>query len=45
MLDRLEAVDFNVFTSRPALGTSDALVIAFGTALWHRHVGTVAPTP
>ncbi|MDP3718061.1 MAG: squalene synthase HpnC [Acidobacteriota bacterium] len=45
ILDRLEAGHYDVFTSRPALGTSDALVIAFGTALWRRHAGTVAPTP
>ena len=37
ILDRLEAVDFDVFTSRPSLHTSDAIVIAFGTALWRRH--------
>ncbi len=40
ILDRLDAVDFDVFTSRPALGTRDALVIAFGTVLWPRHRGT-----
>jgi len=34
ILDRLEAVNFNVFTSRPALGISDALVIASRTLLW-----------
>lgn len=47
ILDRLESVSFDVFTSRPSLGTFDALVIAFGTALWRRHVGTgtAAPTP
>lgn len=45
ILDRLGEVEFDVFTSRPKLGTRDALVIAFGTALWRRHVGTVAPTP
>ncbi len=37
ILDRLEAVDFDVFTSRPSLHTSDAIVIAFGAALWRRH--------
>jgi len=37
ILERLEAVDFDVFTSRPSLHTSDAIVIAFGTALWRRH--------
>ena len=36
ILDRLEAVDFDVVTSRPALRTSDAIVIACGTALWRR---------
>lgn len=45
ILDRLEAGNFDVFASRPALGTRDAIVIAFGTALWRRRVGTVAPTP
>jgi len=45
ILDRLEDVDFDVFASRPALGTSDALVIAFGAALWRRPGGTPAPTP
>lgn len=34
ILDRLEAVNFNVFTSRPALGISDAIVIASKTLLW-----------
>ncbi|MSO34967.1 MAG: squalene synthase HpnC, partial [Acidobacteria bacterium] len=34
ILDRLEAVNFNVVTSRPALGISDALVIASKTLLW-----------
>ncbi len=45
ILDRLEAGHFDVLASRPALGTRDAIVIAFGTALWRRSVGTVAPTP
>ena len=45
ILDRLDDVDFDVFASRPALGTSDALVIAFGAALWRRPGGTPAPTP
>lgn len=44
ILDRLEAVNYDVFTSRPSLGTSDAIVIAFGTALWRRHAGTMAPS-
>jgi len=34
ILDRLEAVNFNVVTARPALGISDALVIASKTLLW-----------
>jgi squalene synthase HpnC len=34
ILDRLEAGHFDVFRSRPALGTRDALVIAFNTLLW-----------
>lgn len=34
ILDRLEKVGFDVFTSRPTLGTTDALVIACGTLLW-----------
>jgi len=34
ILDRLEAVDFDVFTSRPALGTRDAIVIASKALLW-----------
>jgi squalene synthase HpnC len=38
ILDRLEAVNYDVFTSRPSLGASDALVIAFGTALWRRQL-------
>ena len=36
ILDRLVAVDFDVFTSRPSLGTADAMVIAFDTAFWRR---------
>jgi len=44
ILDRLASVDYDVFNSRPSLGTGDAIVIAFGTALWRRHVGAVAPT-
>ncbi len=36
ILDRLEAVAFDVFTQRPSLGTADAMVIAFGTAFWRR---------
>jgi len=34
VLDRLEAVNYDVFTSRPRLGTSDAIVIASKTLLW-----------
>jgi squalene synthase HpnC len=34
ILDRLVEVDFDVFTSRPKLGTVDALVIASRTLLW-----------
>ena len=34
ILDRLEAGNFNVFTSRPALGISDAIEIASKTLLW-----------
>lgn len=34
ILERLEAVDFDVFRSRPKLGTGDAIVIASKTLLW-----------
>lgn len=34
ILDRLDRVDFDVFSSRPKLGTGDALVIASKTLLW-----------
>lgn len=34
ILDRLDRSGFDVFTARPRLGTSDALVIAFKTLLW-----------
>ena len=34
ILDRLDRAGYDVFQSRPALGTSDALVIAWGTLLW-----------
>ena len=34
ILDRLEEVDFDVFTARPSLGTSDAIVIVSKTLLW-----------
>ena len=34
ILDRLERAGFDVFNRRPRLGTTDALVIAFGMLLW-----------
>jgi hydroxysqualene synthase len=34
ILDRLDRSGFDVFNSRPKLGTADALVIACGTLLW-----------
>ena len=34
VLDRLRAVNFDVFASRPALGTPDAVAIGMGTLLW-----------
>ena len=34
ILDRLDRAGYDVFTSRPKLGASDALVIACGTLLW-----------
>ena len=34
MLERLERSGFDVFTARPRLGAADAIVIAWGTALW-----------
>ena len=34
ILDRLERSGFDVFTKRPALGATDAIVIACGTLLW-----------
>lgn len=34
ILDRLDQAGFDVFASRPALGKSDALVIAWGTLTW-----------
>jgi phytoene synthase len=34
ILDRLERSGFDVFSSRPSLGASDAIVIACGTLLW-----------
>jgi hydroxysqualene synthase len=34
ILDRLDRAGYDVFRSRPALGTFDALVIACGTLLW-----------
>jgi squalene synthase HpnC len=41
ILDRLEAVGFDVFTSRPSLGTGDAIVIASKTLLWR----AIHPSP
>jgi phytoene synthase len=40
ILDRLDQSSFDVFTARPKLGAADAIVIAWGTALWR-----AAPTP
>lgn len=42
ILDRLDQSSFDVFTARPKLGIADAIVIAWGTAVWraapaHRH--------
>ena len=34
ILDRLDRSGFDVFTSRPRLGVTDAIVIACGTLLW-----------
>lgn len=34
VLDRLDQSSFDVFTARPRLGARDAIVIAWGTALW-----------
>ena len=34
ILDRIDQAGFDVFASRPALGAADAIVIAWGTALW-----------
>jgi squalene synthase HpnC len=34
ILDRLDQSSFDVFTARPKLGIADAIVIAWGTALW-----------
>jgi squalene synthase HpnC len=34
ILDRLASVDYDVFSSRPKLGTSDAIVIASKALLW-----------
>lgn len=36
ILDRLSAADFDVFTSRPALGRRDAAAIAWRVATWSR---------
>ena len=40
ILDRLDHSSFDVFTARPKLGIADAIVIAWGTAVWR-----TAPTP
>ena len=40
ILDRLDRSAFDVFTARPKLGAADAIVIAWGTAVWR-----VAPPP
>ena len=34
ILDRLDQSSFDVFTARPKLGIADAIVIAWGTAVW-----------
>ena len=34
ILDRLDQASFEVFTARPKLGIADAIVIAWGTAVW-----------
>ncbi len=36
ILDRLERARYDVFTARPSLGKSDALVIAWGALPWRR---------
>jgi phytoene synthase len=38
ILERTERAGFNVFGARPALGPSDALVIAWRTVTWRRGV-------
>ena len=43
ILDRLERARYDVFTSRPALGTSDALVIACETLLWRETLWRETP--
>lgn len=43
ILDRLERNNFDVFTARPSLGKSDALVIAWAALVWRRSVPPVAP--
>lgn len=40
ILDRLDRSSYDVFTARPTLGIADAIVIAWGTAVWR-----AAPTP
>lgn len=41
ILDRLEAVNYDVFSSRPSLGASDAIVIASKALLWR----AIPPSP
>ena len=41
ILDRLERSGFDVFTRRPSLGITDAIVIACGTLLWRE----IPPSP
>jgi phytoene synthase len=43
ILDRLESAGYDVFTSRPALGTTDALVIACETLLWRKTLWRETP--
>jgi len=43
ILDRLDRSGYDVFRSRPALGLSDALVIACGTLLWRETLWRETP--
>jgi squalene synthase HpnC len=45
VLDRLEAVGFDVFRARPALGAGDAAAIAIGVATWRRASRPSGGTP